>query len=131
MDIYLPPKLAANELRPVILFIHGGPLGANPSPGAKEWPFFQSYGRLMAASGFVGVTFDHRYVSSKMKDMETSFSDVEAAIRFVRTNATAHHIDPDRVALCAFSGGGCISTSGCAGKRPTLSEWFLIMECLI
>jgi acetyl esterase/lipase len=118
MDIYLPPNLAASERLPVILFIHGGPLGANPSPGAKEWPFFQSYGRLMAATGFVGVTFDHRYVSGKMNDMETSFSDVEAAIRFVRTNAASNHIDPDRVALWAFSGGGPHINIALHGETP-------------
>ena len=106
MDIYLPPKLAANERRPVVLFIHGGPV---PSTGLKDWPFFQSYGRLVAASGLVGATFDHRFVSGNAKDTETSFSDVEAAIRFVRTNAAVHHVDPDRVALWGFSGGGASS----------------------
>ncbi len=121
MDIYLPPQLAANERRPAILFIHGGPLGTNSSPGAKEWPYFQSYGRLMAASGFVGATFDHRYVSGKVKDMETSFSDVEAAIQFIRTNAAAHHIDPDRVALWAFSGGGLQLNIGLRGETPYIS----------
>jgi acetyl esterase/lipase len=118
MDIYMPPNLAAEERRPVVFFIHGGPLGANPSPGAKEWPFYKSYGRLMAASGFVGVALDHRYVSGSAKDMETSFSDVEAAIQFIRSNAAANHVDPERVALWAFSGGGPHLSIGLRGNTP-------------
>jgi acetyl esterase/lipase len=118
LDVYMPPNLAADERRPVIFFIHGGPLGANPSPGAKEWPFYKSYGRLLAASGFVGVALDHRYVSGSPKDMETSFSDVEAAIQFIRSNAAANHVDPERVALWAFSGGGPHLSIGLRGNTP-------------
>jgi dienelactone hydrolase len=118
MDVYAPANLAANERRPVVFFIHGGPLGANPSPGAKDWPFYHSYGRLMAASGLVGVTLDHRYASGKLKDLEVSFSDVEEAIRFARSNAASYHMDPERVALWAFSGGGPHISLGLQGKTP-------------
>jgi hypothetical protein len=68
MDIYIAPGLAKDARRPAVLFIHGGPLGQHPSPGAKDWGVYRSYGRLMAASGLVGVTFDHRYVSKKEED---------------------------------------------------------------
>lgn len=111
MDIYLPPKLAANELRPVVLFIHGSPL-------PKEWTYLQSHGRLIAASGLVGVIFTQRPVSGKVREMETAVSDVEAAIRFIRTNAADHHIDPDRVALWTFSGGGIHLNIGLRGETP-------------
>jgi acetyl esterase/lipase len=118
LDIYMPPNLATNDRRPAVFFIHGGPLGAHPSPRAKEWPIFKSYGRLMAALGFAGITLDHRYVSSSSKDMETSFSDVEAAIQYVRANATSYHVDPDRIALWAFSGGGPHISIGLRGNTP-------------
>jgi len=116
-DIYVPPGLSTDARVPAVIFIHGGPLGANPSPGAKDWGIYRSYGRLMAASGLVGVTFDHRYVSMKVKDLETSFADVEELIRFVRTNAAAYHVDPDRIALWAFSGGGPHLSLGLRGGR--------------
>jgi hypothetical protein len=107
MDIYIPAGLTANAQKPAVLFIHGGPLGpATSAPALKDSVFYQTYGRLMAASGLVGVTFNHRYPSMKTNDMETSFSDVDAAIQFIRTNAAAYNIDPDRIALWAFSGGG-------------------------
>jgi acetyl esterase/lipase len=116
-DIYVPPGLSTDARLPAVIFIHGGPLGKNPSPGAKDWGIYRSYGRLMAASGLVGVTFDHRYVSMKVKDLETSFADVEELVRFVRTNAASYHIDPERIALWAFSGGGPHLSLGLRGDR--------------
>jgi acetyl esterase/lipase len=118
MDIYIPPNLAADARRPAVIFIHGGPLGKNPSPGAKDWGVYRSYGRLMAASGLVGVTFDHRYASMMVKDLETSFADVEEAIRFVRANAASYHLDPERIALWVFSGGGPHLSIGLRGEAP-------------
>lgn len=107
MDIYIPPDLASDIRIPAVILIHGGPLGNNnPFSKLKDLPFFRSYGKLMAASGLVGITFNHRYADIGSKGMETSFSDVEAAINFVRTESASYHIDPDRIALWVFSGGG-------------------------
>ena len=131
MDIAIPAGLAADERRPAVLFIHGGPLGPNFSPGAKDWGVYRSYGRLMAASGLVGVAFNHRYESMKAKDLETSLADVEAAIRFVRENAAAYHIDPERLALWAFSGGGPHLSLGLRGRTPfirCLVSYYAILD---
>ena len=106
MDIYVPPGLPAGTRVPVIFFVHGGYLPRTITFLPKEWGVFQSYGRLAAASRFVGVTFNHRYWGWKREDMEMSFGDVLDAIRFVRGHAEAYRVDPDRVALWAFSGGG-------------------------
>lgn len=124
MDIYIPPGLAADERRPAVIFIHGGPLGQNPTPGAKDWGVYRSYGRLMAASGLIGVTFDHRYVSMSAKNLETSFADVEGAIQFVRANAASYHVDPERIALWVFSGGGPHLSIG-------LREQMTFVRCLV
>jgi acetyl esterase/lipase len=106
MDIYVPPGLAAGARVPVIFFIHGGFIPKTITFLPKEWGVFQSYGRLAAASGFVGVTFNHRYWGWTREDMERSFGDVMDAIRFVRGHAEDYHADPERIALWAFSGGG-------------------------
>jgi pimeloyl-ACP methyl ester carboxylesterase/dienelactone hydrolase len=117
MDIYIPPGLAPHSRRPAVLFIHGGPLGKDPSPRAKDWGVYRSYGRLMAASGLVGVTFDHRYASLKASDLKTSFADVEEALRFIRANAATYRIDAERIALWGFSGGGPHLSLGLRGNR--------------
>lgn len=106
MDISIPPTLVAGARVPVIFFIHGGFIPKTVTFLPKEWGVFQSYGRLAAASGFVGVTFNHRYWGWAREDMERSFGDVMDAIRYVRSHAGEYHADADRVALWAFSGGG-------------------------
>jgi len=131
MDIYIPPGLAADARRPAVIFIHGGPLGKNPSPGAKDWGVYRSYGRLMAASGLVGIAFDHRYVSMSVKDLETSFADVEEAVRFARANAVAYHLDPERIALWVFSGGGPHLSIGLRGDATfirCLVSYYAILD---
>ena len=106
-DVYLPPGLAADARRPAVVFIHGGPLppGADPSmPKPKDWGLFRSYGELAAASGLVGVTFNHRLYSLAAYD--DSAADVKAVLEHVRASAAELHVDPDRIAVWAYSGGG-------------------------
>src|SRR5437762_4707170 len=57
MDIYIPPDLSENEKRPAVIFLHGG---AKTDYTPKDWGVYTSWGRLIAASGFVAVTFTHR-----------------------------------------------------------------------
>jgi acetyl esterase/lipase len=102
MDVYLPPDLAKNEKRPAVIFIHGG-AGAEFNP--KNWGIYTSWGRLIAASGMVGVTFTHRLGFPKTLVLEAA-DDVSAAIAYVRANADSLNIDKDRIALAAFSAGG-------------------------
>ena len=108
MDVYLPAGLAPDERRGAVLFVHGGP--APPSglpagiPKPKSWGLFESYGELVAASGLVGVTFNHRYAS--LAALGESAADVAAAIDYVRSHAGELHVDADRLALWVFSGAG-------------------------
>jgi acetyl esterase/lipase len=102
MDVYSPPGLAAGEKRPAVIFIHGGaPTQYRP----KEWGFFQSWGRLVAASGMVGVTFTYRQGFPKSVTLDSA-SDVADAVAWVRANAGDLGVDKDRLCLIAYSAGG-------------------------
>src|SRR5258707_7582459 len=57
MDVYLPPNAAPTQKRPAVILIHGG-VKTEYTP--KDWGIYTTWGRLIAASGFVGVTFTHR-----------------------------------------------------------------------
>ena len=99
MDVYSPPGPARE--RPAVLLVHGGPI---PRLGAKNMGVFRSYGELLAASGFVAVAFDHRFLApGRLTD---AASDVADLIRHVRENSASLGVDKERIALWAFSGGG-------------------------
>lgn len=102
MDVYIPAGLAKGERRPAVIFIHGS-AGSMFKP--KDWGVYQSWGRLIAASGMTAVTFTHRLGYPKPLLAEAS-GDVTAAINYIRTNADSLNIDKDRLCLAAYSGGG-------------------------
>jgi acetyl esterase/lipase len=103
MNVYSPPKIGSGAALPVVLFVHGGPISPE-MPLPNDWGVYQSYGELIAASGFVGVTFNHRLFSRN--DYGRSQSDVLAAIEYVRTHAKELNVDANRIALWIYSFSG-------------------------
>jgi dienelactone hydrolase len=97
-----------------VFFVHGGPIPVEMTP-PTQWGFFVSYGELVAASAFVGVTLNHRLHAPS--DYGRSQSDVEAAIEYVRSHTAELNVDPDRIALWYFSGGGAL-LSAVLRNRP-------------
>ena len=122
LDIYQPPGLEDSARLPVVIFVHGGLLDPETGLLPKDWGFFVSYGELVAASGMVGVTFNHRYFAGgDLKEtLETSSADVADALAYVRKHAADLNADPDRIALWVFSGGGPHLTLGLDGPPPYL-----------
>ncbi|MDQ3063542.1 MAG: alpha/beta hydrolase [Acidobacteriota bacterium] len=114
MDLYLPPSLSKTEKRPVVIFIHGG---AKPEYTPKDWGIYTSWGRIIAASGLVGVTFTHR-LEYPNKSLENAAQDVTDAIKYVRANADKYNIDKDRICLISFSAGGPMLTLPMRGEMP-------------
>jgi len=102
MDVYAPPGLTKGERRAAVVFIHGGG-GAFLKP--KDWGIYHSWGQLVAAWGFIGVTFTHRLGYPRPMLAEAA-SDVTAAINYIRANADSLNIDSDRLCLAAYSAGG-------------------------
>src|ERR1044072_4762712 len=114
MDVYTPPGLSKGERRPAVLFIHGG---AGAEAKAKDWGIYVSWGRLVAASGMVGVTFTHR-LGYPEPFLQESAADVDAAITYVRANADTLGVDRARICLAAYSAGGPL-LSPAMRNRPT------------
>jgi acetyl esterase/lipase len=114
MDVYLPPNLAKAEKRPAVIFIHGG---AKPEWTAKDWGVYKTWGQLIAASGFVGVTFTHR-LEYPNKSLENAAQDVTDAITYVRANAEKLSTDKDRICLIAYSAGGPMLSLAMRGDTP-------------
>jgi acetyl esterase/lipase len=98
-DSYAPP--AGSGARPAVILIHGGP---GPGLGVRRWGLYVSYARMLAASGMNAIAFDHRLLG--LDRYPDSALDVADLVRHVRAEAGALGIDPTRLALWAFSGGG-------------------------
>jgi acetyl esterase/lipase len=100
MDVYRPPAMRPGQRLPALIFVHGG-LTLDQPRTAKDWGIYQSWGRVAAASGLVGVTFNHRMTTNDNVDVASG--DVRAAIDLVRRNAAEWNVDPDRLCLAFYS----------------------------
>ena len=104
MDVYSPPNTTRGARRPAVIFIHGGRIPPNLRTTPKEWGAYVSFGQLVAASGFVAVTFNHRFYT--WDSLPDSQSDLTDLITHVRNSAEPLGVDKDRIILWAVSAGG-------------------------
>lgn len=104
MDVYAPRKLRRNERRPAIIFVPGD-APWDILKDIKDWGVYVSYGELAAATGYVGVTFNHRSTAlfTKIRDVA---GDVDELVSYVRSHADSLNIDRERICVWAFSAGG-------------------------
>lgn len=100
IDLYRPT--AAHLPAPLVVFVHGGPIP--PGADMRDSVLFSGYASLLAERGVASVMFTHRLYSPG--DYPTAATDVVAAIEQART---LPGIDPDRVGLWFFSGGGLLA----------------------
>lgn len=75
-----------------MVFLNG--VGGQPDLSLKEWGIYQSWGRLVAASGWIGVTFESRGGGPSVD----ASPDIADLLRFVRTHGARLGIEADRVA---------------------------------
>ena len=120
MDVYNPPNLPSGARRPAIVFIHGGALPPNLRTRPKEWGVYVSYGQLAAASGFVGVTFNHRFYGWDMKSLSDAQSDVVDAINYIYNNAERLGIDKNHISVWSLSAGSVLLRTVINGQVPLI-----------
>ena len=110
LDLYLP----ANPVRrpiPVIVFLHGGGWsGGTRTTG----PDFKRY---FAQDGFAMASIEYRLTPAIT--FPANVEDVRTAIRWLKANATAHALDPDRICLWGTSAGGHLAAVAALAPRGT------------
>lgn len=116
MDVYLPAGARAGQRYPLVVFISGGGV---ENPDWRKAGVYTSYGRLAAAHGFVGVTFQKRYARGA-ESLATGRDDTADLIRFLREHAAEYSLDPDRIAIWGFSAGGMMLGPPLAQRPPYL-----------
>lgn len=106
---------SAAEARPAVVFVHGGPIVRDGAPKPRDWPLFRGYAALIAAQGLVGVMFDHPL--HDLIDYPRSAQTISEVVDRVRAE---NGVDPDRIALWAFSGAGLFAAGWLGDQQPWL-----------
>ncbi|RKR84850.1 acetyl esterase/lipase [Mucilaginibacter gracilis] len=101
VDVFYPPT-KGKKLIPAVLLIHGG--GWRSGDRWQHWPMAQQ----IAGRGYVAITVEYRLSTEAL--YPAAVNDVKTAIRWVRANAKAYHIDTNKIALWGFSAGGQLAT---------------------
>lgn len=114
LNIARPSGDAATD-RPAIVFVHGGGFVTGNRDGGTDWI------RDFASRGYVAVSIDYRLRPGYYFDFGNpadpiaqgavidAVNDAQAAVRWIRANATSLGVDPDRIAMTGVSAGGVTS----------------------
>lgn len=110
-DIYEPPPAVKNGI--AVLLIHGGGWSSGDRSQLK------GYGVLLGRRGYTCIASEYRLTGEAL--WPAQIEDVKCAIRYVRANAAALGIDPDRLVISGNSAGGHLSLMA-GGATPSSFE---------
>ena len=94
LDLYRP---TSGAVAPGVIVIRGGGWRAGDKEG------FAHIAGFLAAEGFAAVSIEYRVVPEA--PFPAAIEDAKAAVRWLRANASAHGIDPDRIGAIGGSAG--------------------------
>src|SRR5436190_1902028 len=108
LDMYQPTDDAVTR-RPAIVWVHGGSF----TNGDKTSPELVDEANTFAQKGYVNVSINYRLespgcsgtLSNCIPAIQEAAADAQTAVRFLRTNAAAYSIDPERIAIGGSSAG--------------------------
>jgi acetyl esterase/lipase len=114
LDMYQPTG-DTNLKRPAIVWVHGGSF----SGGDKTSGELVDEANVFSKEGYVNVSINYRLVAGGcsasgatpqcITAITDSQHDAQAAVRFLRTNATTYRVDPNRIAIGGSSAGAIVA----------------------
>lgn len=108
LDLYAP----ASPIRrpaPVIVFLHGGGWSGGTRTTGPD------FSRYFAREGFAMASIEYRLTPSIT--FPANVEDVRTAVRWLKANAAAHALDPDRICLWGASAGGHLAAVAALAPR--------------
>jgi len=99
VDLHLP---AGAGPRPAVVLVHGVPLPPD-APDPRDWLLYRGYGALLAEQGVVAAVPAHPLHNPA--ELSVAAEQVSEAVDLVRADP---RVDPDRLVLWFFSGGGLL-----------------------
>ncbi|GAA4307621.1 hypothetical protein GCM10023183_23640 [Nibribacter koreensis] len=100
LHIFLPDSASLKSKRPVMVFFSGG----SWTKGTPEWDFYNAAN--YARKGWVGVAVEYRIADRHETKPFEAVKDARSAIRWLRLNADAYNLDPNRIIATGNSAGG-------------------------
>ena len=117
MDVYRPLQQSSIPL-PAVIFVHGdGP--PDWLRDIKDWGQYDSWGRLVAAYGMVGVIFNHRSTERGTQIREAA-EDIDSLLETVNARAGEYGIDSNRLAIWVASAGGYLGARAAFNHRAAV-----------
>lgn len=101
-DLFLPMSGGSH---PAMIFIHGGALIAGSKAG-----YAVTWGPYLAQRGYVVFSIDYRLGKPNQPTWPQALLDCKAAIQYVRGNAAALGVNPERIGVGGDSAGGVLSS---------------------
>ena len=118
LNVYEP--IPTPRSAPAVVDIHGGGWvsgDANLQPQTVDWDVEP----MLVGKGWVFVSINYRLAPSS--PWPAQLEDAKCAVRFLRANAQALHIDPTRIgAVGASAGGHLASMLGLTGAQTSFDE---------
>jgi acetyl esterase/lipase len=100
-DLYSP---ASSGPHAAMLFIHGGGFARGSKAG-----YGNTWGPYLAARGYVVFAIDYRLSKPAQTTWPQALLDCKAALQYLRGNAVALSIDPDRIGVGGDSAGASLA----------------------
>ena len=100
-DLYQPASAGPH---PALIFIHGGSFRG----GSKDL-YGGTWGPYLAARGYVVFAIDYRLSTPEQTTWPQALLDCKSAVQFLRGNATALGVDPERIGVGGDSAGGTLA----------------------
>ena len=100
LDVFYPTT--NKKPLPAVLIIHGG--GWRSGDRSQHIPLAQQ----LAAKGYVTITAEYRLSTEAL--YPAAVNDLKTALKWMRANAKAYHIDAGKIAVWGFSAGGQLAT---------------------
>lgn len=108
LDLYLPAE-PIRRPAPVIVFLHGGGWSGGTRTTGPD------FRRFFARDGFAMASIEYRLTPSIV--FPANVEDVRTAVRWLKANAGAHALDPERICLWGTSAGGHLAAVAALAPR--------------
>jgi len=115
LDVFMPEEI--NVKNPVLIWIHGGGWKSGDKSDFKKTNRIKE----LRKRGYAVVAINYRLSGEAI--FPAQIFDVKAAIRWVKSNATAYQFNPDKIGLWGSSAGGhLVSLAGTSGGVAELED---------